>query len=127
MRYATCLTSTVLPLAIEQVESTVTVIKPVSVIVLVIRVAINATFNAPKAGLQHPRSLRSDGWTRIHEEVLQEKGFQEIGETKPNSPDSEAALYFLAQGNTAPVAQGTEHPPSKRQVAGSNPAWGTLN
>src|SRR3954468_15382966 len=25
----------------------------------------------------------------------------------------------------APVAQGIEHPPSKRQVAGSNPAWGT--
>jgi hypothetical protein len=32
-------------------------------------------------------------------------------------------LYFPLR--RAPVAQGTEHPPSKRQVAGSNPAWGT--
>src|SRR6185437_3882022 len=33
--------------------------------------------------------------------------------------------YFVAQAGPAPVAQGIEHPPSKRQVAGSNPAWGT--
>ena len=32
------------------------------------------------------------------------------------------AILYIA---LAPVAQGTEHPPSKRQVAGSNPAWGT--
>src|SRR5215211_1420335 len=34
------------------------------------------------------------------------------------------SLYTSAE-TRAPVAQGTEHPPSKRQVAGSNPAWGT--
>src|SRR5829696_8687347 len=33
---------------------------------------------------------------------------------------------YTSPENRAPVAQGTEHPPSKRQVAGSNPAWGTL-
>ena len=34
---------------------------------------------------------------------------------------------YTSPKTRAPVAQGTEHPPSKRQVAGSNPAWGTLN
>lgn len=38
---------------------------------------------------------------------------------------SEALADILFPVNQAPVAQGIEHPPSKRQVAGSNPAWGT--
>ena len=36
---------------------------------------------------------------------------------------TDQALYLPLP--PAPVAQWTEHPPSKRQVAGSNPAWGT--
>src|SRR5687767_12353338 len=45
----------------------------------------------------------------------------EFGFTEPDSCHS----FYTSTRTRAPVAQGTEHPPSKRQVAGSNPAWGT--
>jgi hypothetical protein len=78
--------------------------------------------NYLKAGLQHPpRPCSGANFPSGQNLSL---GVLEGGNSQPQAEIVSPSLYTSTE-TRAPVAQGTEHPPSKRQVAGSNPAWGT--